>query len=516
MGQSFIHGAFILMAASMVNRVLGFIYQAVIYRYIGPEGVGLFNSVYPVYILILVLATAGIPLGISKLVSEEKAMGNLRGCYYVLWLSVILLIFSGSLFSLLSYLFLPILLKYVFVNEMVYPVFLCLIPGIFIISVSSAFRGFFQGMMDMKPPALAQIAEQTVRVIAGVSLAALLLPQGLHMAAAGTAAATVIGEMAGLLVVLGIFFRRKPLNLRFELPDINVSLNILRYLFELCTPITLGRIVATLIISVDSVLIPLMLTKAGYTASAATALFGQFTGVALTLLFVPSVITISMATSLVPAISEACAQNRPILVSSRTGEAIRVTLLAGIPFITAFLIIPDGLCEAVFGSPQSGGMLRALAFGCIFAYLQQTTSGVLQGMGRPVIPMISIAAAGIIKAALITILAAGKGLGIMGVVYAYNAFFFISAGLNLKCLASSTGFALNPVNNILKPAWAGIIAGIVISRVYAIFYGLSGTGAGVAFSLALGFLSYLVALVLFGAVTRHDFRRISFLRKLIR
>lgn len=78
MGTSFLQSAFVLMAAAALNRIIGFIYQATIYRLIGPEGLGLFNLVYPVYMLIIVIATAGIPIGISKLVSEEHARGNER------------------------------------------------------------------------------------------------------------------------------------------------------------------------------------------------------------------------------------------------------------------------------------------------------------------------------------------------------------------------------------------------------------------------------------------------------
>ncbi|HWI54275.1 MAG TPA: polysaccharide biosynthesis protein, partial [Desulfobacteria bacterium] len=321
MVKSFVRGAFILMLAASVNRVIGFIYQAVIYRLIGPEGMGLFNLVYPVYILIIVVATAGIPLGISKLVSEAEVRGNRRGSYQILWLSLVILVCSGIFFTLISYLTAPLLKQHVFVNPKVYPIFLCLLPGVTLVSVSSAFRGFFQGLLNMKPPAVGQVAEQIARVIVGLTLATMLLPRGIQWAVVGLAASSIIGEFIGFIVMVSIFIRSKPVNFRIELPHFNDSIEILRQLFDMCTPITLGRIAATIMLTADSLLIPIMLKKVGFSTSMATVLYGQLTSVALTLLFIPSVITVSLATSLVPAISEAVAQNRPHVVSSRTSTA---------------------------------------------------------------------------------------------------------------------------------------------------------------------------------------------------
>jgi len=516
MKRSFIYGAFVLMIASAVNRIVGFIYQAAIYRLIGPEGIGLFNLVYPVYILIIVIATAGIPLGISKLVSEQEAYGNRRGSLQVLWVSVTILIVSGALFSLLAYLISPLLLRYVFINKMVYHVFLYLIPGIFIISVSSAFRGFFQGLMDMTPPAMGQVAEQLVRVCTGIYLATLLLPKGIQWAAAGMAAAGVIGETAGLLIMLVIFYRRKPLNIRYSLPGWKCSALILRKLFDLCAPITMGRIAVTLMLSINSVLIPAMLKKAGFSTSAATALYGQFTGVALTLLFIPSVMTVSLATSLVPAISEALAQNRPALICSRTREAIRFTVIAGVPFVTAYLVLPDEIARAVFGSQAGGGLLQILACGGIFAYLQQTTTGILQGLGRPGIPLQNLLIGGAANIAAIYLMVPVKGIDIKGCAYADIVFFLLAAGLNLRFLYRQTRFKLHSVNDIVKPLAAGILTGIIYGKVYT--WGLSATGSnimGVAFSLPAGFIVYAALIVFLGAVTTSDFLRLPVIKKII-
>ncbi len=517
MRKSFVHSAFVLMTAATINRIMGFVYQAIIFRLVGPEGIGLFNLVYPVYILFIVVATAGIPLGVSKLVSEEEARGNRRGSYQILWFSVFLLTISGSVFFLLSYLSSSFLLKYVFVNKMVQPVFLCLLPGIFVVSLSSAFRGFFQGLMNMGPPAFGQVIEQVVRIFIGISLITLLLPRGIEWAASGLAAANVLGETAGLFVMLLIYFRKRPYYGKFSLPCLEKAREILQRLFCMCAPITLGRIAATVMLSVDSVLIPLILKKAGYTTSEATVFYGQFTSVALTLLYVPSVFTVSLATSLVPAISEAVAQVRSGVIRSRTSEAVRVTLLAGIPFTAGFLILSSQITGAVYGSPQSGGLLFILALGGIPAYLQQTATGILQGLGKPAVPLKNMIIGSIIKVPVLYALTSNPDLGISGSAYAYTVFFFTAAGLNLLSLYRLTGFRLRFVNNVCKPFAAGSAGAFLSSKLYGYSYGFTGNNAvSVCISLVGGFLVYFSLLVVSGSVTKKDFKRIPFLQKITR
>lgn len=516
MKSSFVSGAFILMAAATINRIIGFVYQAVIYRLIGPEGVGLFNLVYPVYVLIIVMATAGIPLGVSKLVSEEEARGNHRGSYQILGLAISILIITGSIFTVVSYLISPFLLKYVFINKMVYPVFLCLVPGVFIISVSSAFRGFFQGMMNMKPPAVGQIIEQVVRVCIGFSLAMVLLPKGLQWAAGGLAAAGVAGELAGLIVLTVLFFRQRPRHLTISLPGISGCLEILHKLWELCLPITLGRLAVTAMLSIDAVLIPVMLKKTGVTISTATALYGQLTGVVLTILFIPSVITVSLATSLVPAISEAVAQNRMSLVRSRTTEALRVTILAGIPFLAAYLVIPAQLTGAIYGSWESGKLLGVLALGGMLAYIQQTTTGILQGLGYPAIPLKNLLIGGTIKIVAICTLTVLPGLGITGCGYAYDLFFLITAGLNLISLQRRTGYRLSFKNDIVKPLLAGVLTALAYSWIYQFCYLISNNNPiSVTIALVLGFIFYLMTIILLGSLKKSDYQRLPFIARII-
>ncbi|MDD4239422.1 MAG: polysaccharide biosynthesis protein, partial [Desulfotomaculaceae bacterium] len=381
--QSFIYGTFVLLAASLFNRIIGFVYQVFLIRLIRPEGIGLLNMVYPIYVLVLVMASAGVPVAISKLVAEEVARHNWRGANRIFNICFTFLILSSSIFTLLCLLCAPYLLKFVFPNPKVFNIFLSLLPGIIIVSLCSAFRGYYQGLQQMKPTALTQMLEQLVRVVAGLALATLLLPRGIEYAAVGASIGVIIGEVAGFVAIVSIYLQKRP-HFPTDLsaaPD-EPLLRSLGRIFNLAVPVTLTRFVATSLLSVEAVLIPLRLQASGLQLDEATSVFGQFVGIAQSLLFFPGIITISMATALIPAISDAIALKNITLVRARCEEAIRITLLAGLPSAVLLMLLAEDLCGLIFGYAEAGASLRILALGGPFLYLQQTSTGILQGLGQ--------------------------------------------------------------------------------------------------------------------------------------
>jgi stage V sporulation protein B len=216
-------------------------------RLILPEGIGLFNMIYPIYVLVLVMASAGIPVAIAKLVSEEVARGNLSGAYWIFKICLFTLVASGTFFTVLCFTGAPYLLKYIFVNPKVYYCFLSLIPGIISVILCSAFRGFFQGLQQMTPTALTQSLEQLIRCVSGYFIAYMLLPNGVEYAAVGASLGVVIGELAGFISILLIYSRSRP-----RLPSSLMKKSQLEPLFSIAArvvnlafPVTLTRFIST-------------------------------------------------------------------------------------------------------------------------------------------------------------------------------------------------------------------------------------------------------------------------------
>ncbi|WP_066635668.1 stage V sporulation protein B [Desulfolucanica intricata] len=466
--QSFVYGALVLLVAGLLNRIIGFIYQILMIRLITPEGIGLFNMVYPIYVLVLVVASAGIPLAVSKLVAEEMAHNDVSGAYRIFRISLGYLVLFSILCTVGLILGAPILLKYVFTNPKVYYSFLCLVPGIIIVSLCSAFRGFFQGLQQMTPTAVTQTLEQLVRVTAGLTAAYMMLPRGLEYAAIGLSLGVVCGELVGFLSMLFIFFRHRP-HVPPGYKNIRLTSFIItsRRIFNLAIPITLTRFVATALISIEAILIPQRLQAVGCSLAEATSIYGQLVGIAETLLFTPTIITISLATALVPAISDALAQNNISMVHNRIGKALRITILCGLPSSIILIVLANEICGLLFNYPDAGIILKVLAIGGPFLYFTQTTTGILQGLGNATKPFKNMIASSIFKVLGIYYFTALWG--VRGTALSLVVSYLITAIMNGKDLKDLTGYKLNFKMHLGKPFISVVGMGLVLWQVNNFF-----------------------------------------------
>jgi len=222
------------------------------------------------------------------------------------------------------------------------------------------------------------------------------------------------------------------------------------------------RLVSTGFLTVEAVLIPHRLVATGLSTRAATSIYGQFAGIAETLLYTPGIITVSLATALVPAIAEAIATGRTDLLSSRVNNALRLTTITGFPSAIVLFLLPAELCHFIFGYREAGDILRVLATGAPFLYLQQTTTGILQGLGQPLIPFRNLVVASIFKLAGIYFLTGFANFGIRGAAVAVVIGFAVMSILNLIDLRQLTGCPLAVREVIIKPFVAVLPATLAV------------------------------------------------------
>ncbi|RDV82415.1 stage V sporulation protein B [Ammonifex thiophilus] len=495
--QSLLAGTAVLTFASLLNRLLGFIYQIFLIRILQAEGIGLFSMVFPLYVMALVLGSAGIPAAVAKLVAEAQAQGNPGRIARIFRLALLLTAVSSLLVTAAAFALAPLMAQRILTNPQAYLPFVCLLPSIPIVSLCSVFRGLYQGWQDMSPTASSQIIEQVVRVFSGLALAFCLAPSGVAAASCGASLGVVAGETAGFLFLLFLFRRQLPL----------VSSGkdgLWKEFFPLISfalPVTFTRLSSTLFLSLEALLIPHRLVAGGHSISEATALYGQFAGVAETLLYTPSIVTVSLATALVPAVAEAAASRDPYLLRSRIYNALRLTLIVGLPSAATLYLLATPLCQQIFGYPEAGVPLRLLALGAPFLYLQQTTTSILQGLGYPFLPFRNLVLASSAKIALLFWLTALPPLGIKGAALAFAAGYFFMAVLNLFDLLRLSSF-LPPSKEVLRPLAATLAASVC-------FLYLSREEESLI--LSLGKLAWLLFLffLLFRVFSREDWSRLQ-------
>ncbi|MDD4503876.1 MAG: oligosaccharide flippase family protein, partial [Clostridiaceae bacterium] len=193
--QSFIKGAAILAIAGIISKALGAIYRIPLGRIIGSEGMAYYQTAYELYILALTISAYSIPIAISKLVSEKIELGRRDEAHKTFKVALALIGFLGITLSALLFFNAQGFVKAV-KNPGAYLAVLCVAPAIFTVSLSGAFRGYFQGMQNMTPSGISQVTEQLARVIFGFILAIMFLPLGYEAAAGGAVFGTTIGGLA--------------------------------------------------------------------------------------------------------------------------------------------------------------------------------------------------------------------------------------------------------------------------------------------------------------------------------
>lgn len=505
-----LYGAIILFAANLINRILGFIYQYLIMRYVGSEAYGLFYMVFPVYMTALVLTTAGIPLAISKLVSEKVSMGRYGEAHKVFRVAFMMLFISGFLVSLALYLNIPFIVDRFFSDPRIITVFKICIPSVFIVSVASAFRGYFQGLQNMVPSAVSQIFEQILRVTLGFALSLRLLNYGVEWAAAGLAVGMLAGEVLGLFVIIFHYLRYKN-----QIPaskSCNESTrSIMTNLLGLSLPVTGCRLMSTGLSALDAIIIPRQLQLAGYTSSSAASLFGQFSGTALTLLTFPSVFTFALATSLVPAISEAISRKDYKLAEIRCLDALRYTIVLGLPCVLVLFYFADPLTK-LFNSSEVAPVLRVLAIGGLFAYIQQTTTGILQGLGRTFLPLLHSTISAAFRIPLLIHVTGIPKWGLVGSSWVYVLSFFCIAVLNLIAIKRCIKLTYKVKTLIFQPLVAGL-GMVLLFKAISLFTTMSLVSC--LASTFLGFIIYFTILFINGGITKADLRKIPYINRLI-
>jgi stage V sporulation protein B len=182
--DNFLKGAAILGIAGAIVKILGAFYRIPLNNILGSEGIGYYQTAYPLYVLLLTISTAGFPVAIAKLVSEKRAIGNHKAAHKAFKVAFLGMLIAGILTSIFVFTNAKnIVTKWE--NPDAYYALIALVPALFFVPIMSAFRGYFQGRQTMTPTALSQIIEQLFRVIAGLMLTYYLLDMGLPIAAGG-------------------------------------------------------------------------------------------------------------------------------------------------------------------------------------------------------------------------------------------------------------------------------------------------------------------------------------------
>ncbi|WP_368297267.1 stage V sporulation protein B [Cytobacillus firmus] len=514
--SKFLKGTMILLAAGLVTRVLGFINRIVIARFIGEEGVGLYMMAFPTMILVVTITQIGLPVAISKNVAEAEARGDTAKIKKILIVSLATTISLSIVFTPALILLAPLLSETLFTDNRTHLPLMAIAPIVPIIAVSSVIRGYFQGRQNMKPAAYSQMIEQIVRISLIALMTKAFLPYGIEYAAAGAMLAAVIGELASLLYLMTTFKLKKKFRVRNQFfKYVSSGKSTFNELMTVALPTTGSRMIGSVAWFFEPIVVAQSLALAGVAAAAATKQYGALTGFAMPLLMLPSFITYSLSTSLVPAISEANSQNNMRLIEYRLQQALRFAFITGGLAVVVLYVLSDQLMEVMYGSSSGSHFIKLMAPFFLFYYYQGPLQATLQALNLARAAMINSLIGAVVKTAVIFLLASQPAFGINGVAMGILTGTVLVTMLHFATVLKAISFTFF-VRDYIKTFIAMIVSGgLGFWMLKDILASDMNTALRVILISAVITIVYTILLLILKLIKKNDLVRIPGIGKMI-
>ena len=234
---------------------------------------------YPIYQIIVSISAAGIPVAISIMIAEKLANDDMRGVQQVFSVSLKVLTLLGLVFSVALYGSAQWLIdSHIITDPRALLAIQLLSPAIFVVTILSCFRGYFQGFQYMVPTGTSQVFEQIFRVSSMVGLAYYFIDRGLHLAAGGATFATFPGVLAGLLVLIYFYYRQRRVRAQMlaqQNPNAVGESNssVVKRLFSLAIPVSMANIMLPMVSLIDTFIVPKRLMDIGFYLNEGCPLF---------------------------------------------------------------------------------------------------------------------------------------------------------------------------------------------------------------------------------------------------
>ncbi|MEK3674901.1 putative polysaccharide biosynthesis protein [Paenibacillus sp. FSL R10-2771] len=514
-GSKLLQGAFILSAAAIFSKLIGTLQKIPLQNLGGDAAFGIYNTVYPLYTILVTVAMLGLPAAISRFVAEASAAQDDQEGRRVLRLSAGITAVSGLILGVLVYTGAPVIAVWVG-NSHITSALRSSAWGLAVVPLMAALRGYFQGLHNMMPTAVSQVVEQSVRVAVMIALLLYLTAAGAD--AAGIAAGALLGPagggLAGLAVMLLYWrtYRRRGLQAamlqvpsRGKLAAAEVrperGANA-RKLLAYGLPVMLGALAMPLIGLVDVFTVPRLLTGSGSSETAAMAQFGIYNR-GLPLVQIVTMLATSLSVVFIPALAEAKFQRNEDLIRTRITLSLRWFWLLGLAASVGLAVLAEPVNTALYGDAAGSSAMTWLAFTAAGGTVSIISAALLQGLGAVRAPALHLLAAAALKAALNLLLVPQQG--ITGAAIAGVAAHLFAAALNVLLLHRQGYLRLRFADALLKPA--ALLAGLgLVAAAVSLAAGraadAAGFGGGRTAALAQSLLGVLAGCAVFalGAV----------------
>lgn len=493
--QTFMKGALILMIANIIVKVIGAAFKIPLTYLLGEEGMALFSTSYTMYTWLFIVATAGIPVAISRMISHTRAKGNHAEVERIFKVSFSLLAVIGISGTAILYFGAGIFAD-LLDNPDAETGIRAISPAVLFVAFMSAYRGYFQGHQDMLPTAVSEVSEAVGKLVIGFLGAYLLSGMGIIYSAAGAVFGVAMGGLLGFVTLFIAYVSKKKRNPSpASVGFVRSKGTILKELVGIAIPITIGASVFSLTSLIDVAMIMRNLQSSGFSYEEAKHLYGSYTGYAVPLFNLPPTLISAITISLVPAISAALTRKDMNNARSTTANSIFITLLFSLPCAVGMSVLAEPILDLVFNNTNAKDTLAVLALAIVFVSLVMVTNAILQSAGKEKIPVINMLLGGLVKVLINNYLVKNPDINILGASIGTISCYAVILVLNMICLVRIIRIRFSVAKYIVKPLIAVILMAFCAYEVYELMLPL-GSKLALVGAICLGAAVYVAAIVL--------------------
>lgn len=517
--QTFMKSVVVVMVAQLLIKLMGFIYRVILTNIEGFQDAGnsYYGTGYKVYVFILAIATTGVPNAISKLVAEKMAVGDPKGAHKIFTTATKLFTLVGLFFAAILFFGADFISVHLLSNPGVAGTLATLAPAVLFVSIASVFRGYYIGMQNVSAHSTAQVIEQIVNSVFSVVFVLMLMGKSPEIMAMGSTLATAVSTLVALIYLYRFYQKNKASiheNIRNAAPHLVESTKVtVKRIVKYVVPISFASIVVSLSGLVDILSVMEGLQNYGYTIDRANEIYGIIVGKVDILVSIPHTFNVAIVTPLIPMITELMVKKDYKGAENRINFSMKLSSIIAFPCTIGLAILAKPLFQAIFpNAPEGSLLLQIEVWAIIFSLIAQVAQGALNGVGKLIVPGISVVVAAVVKYILNITLIPIYGeviVPITTIVYHLVNCLIVTTVL-YKALKSSPDMK----NIIIKPFASSAIMGIVV---YLLYNGLqvviSSSVICMGLSIVIGAIVYFILLLAFKTLSKEEKQSIPVLNK---
>lgn len=460
--ESFVRGTVILAAAALIARVLGLVQRVPLEHMLGVTGNASFTVANNLYLMLLAVATAGIPSTLSKMVSERYALGRPAEAQRIYFAALLFAGVIGVIMTVGLYVFAPFFAVYSSKVPEAILAIRAIAPSLLLFPMIAMMRGYFQGRNLMIAGGISQIVEQIARVFTAILLAYIILQLGYGgiEASAGASFGSVLGSIGAFAVMIyyAVKMRKQDklegIDAKSDKDHAVIPLTqIYGDIFKLSIPIVLSSLTIPAVYFIDSILVkPLLIGQLG--DAMATNVLAILGARAQSVAGIPPILAIALSQSLIPIISAAFASRKMEHLKNQITLALRISVLTGVPIVLIFSTAAYSVNGLLFSTQEGAGIIAALTLGTIFQITMMTTNSMLIGINKANLSMVHVMIGIVVK--LVASFALAPFIGIYGIIAGTALCFITITWMNIRSLRQIVTFS------VLGNRWVGFIVTVVV------------------------------------------------------